>query len=166
MDHTDIVAMLLQAKGIDVNQGVNIIISWCLLLPKTTAITNLSYHYLCVVFSAYLLQSPLYWASKNGATEIVTMLLQAKGIDVNQGVNIISWCLPLPKTTAITNLLYHYLCVVFSSYLLQSPLYWASKNGVIEVVAMLLQAKGIDVNKGVNIVISDFTKTIDNYCYH
>ena len=37
---------------------------------------------------------------------------------------------------------------------LQTPLAFAVKNGHTDIVAMLLTAKRIDVNKGVNIVIS------------
>ena len=36
----------------------------------------------------FILQPPLVFAAKNGHTEIVAMLLQADGIDVNKGVSL------------------------------------------------------------------------------
>ena len=60
----------------------------------------MTYHYLC----SFLLQSPLKAASKNGHTEVVAMLLKAKGIDVNKGVSIVIRPY-ISITSAITNLL-------------------------------------------------------------
>ena len=57
--HTEIVALLLTAKKIDVNKGA----------------------------AAYI-QSPLAIASENGHTEVVALLLKADGIDVNLKVSI------------------------------------------------------------------------------
>ena len=50
--HTEIVAMLLQAKGIDVNQGVK---SWCLLLPYPSPYptTINPYYFRCGIFVLY-----------------------------------------------------------------------------------------------------------------
>ena len=53
-----------------------------------------------------------------------------------------------PTTTVITLII---ICVVcLSSLHLQNPLATASQYGHIEIVDMLLQAKGIDINKGVS----------------
>ena len=98
---------------------------------------------------SFPLKAPLAAASSRGHIETVALLLQANGVDVNKEVSI--KCLPLSilSITAVTNLLRHLR--------LQSPLALASKYGHAEVVVMLLQAKGIDVNKEVNIMIPTLT---------
>ena len=85
------------------------------------------------------------------------MLLQVKGIDVNKEVliSIIVSFLPCPLITllSLTSVILGVVCL--SSFYLQGRLYGpplqvASKNGHTEIVAMLLQVKGIDVNKEVH----------------
>ena len=97
------------------------------------------------------LQEPLAAASKNGHTEIVAMLLHTKWIDVNQEVSII---IPTPSMSPSHLTATNPYAVFFP---LQgrsnTPLVNASKNGHTETVAMLLQTKGLDVNKGVRIMI-------------
>ncbi len=80
--------MLLAVQGVDVNQAAN---NGC---------------------------TPLFVASQNGHSEVVSMLLAVQGIDVNQS-----------KNTGST------------------PLYIASQNGHSEVVSMLLAKQGVDVNQ-------------------
>ena len=152
--------MLLQAEGIDVNKGVRIMIHPLVtLLPLTPFVIG------GICLSSFQLQglngTPLVTASKEGHTKIVAMLLQADGIDVNEGVSIMipTPTISLSKFTSTSA--YHYLCGMsvpsffdISSFHLQYPLEKASKNGHTEIVAMLLQAKGIDVNYGYGVGIS------------
>ena len=85
--------MLLKTDGIDVNKEVRIII----LTPYPYLVFLFILLPLPLLFS--LLQgensTPLYWASRNGHTDIVALLLQAEGIDVNKGV--MPKYLPLPS---------------------------------------------------------------------
>ena len=59
----------------------------------------------------------LYWAARNGQSEIAHELLQVCGVNVNVADN--------SGTTA---------------------LYWAARNGQREIVRQLLQVRGVDVN--------------------
>ena len=93
--------MLLHAEGIVVNQGVSIMI----MIPTQTIVQlvsgnlrqsfpllTLTHINVCAIcLSSLYLQTdsfnPLLVASKKGRTEVVALLLQAKGIDVNHGVS-------------------------------------------------------------------------------
>jgi len=63
-------------------------------------------------------RTPLYMASQNGHSEVVSMLLAKEGVDVNQADN--------------------------GGF---TPLYIASENGHAEVVSMLLAKQGVHVNQ-------------------
>ena len=110
--HTEVAALLLQAKGINVNKGVSIMISAPSMSPfiplPLTAIT-IFVEYLCV--SSFHLQeycyeydTPLASAARNGHIEIVAMLLQAEGIDVNYMVIIFNLLLKCPSPHLILSL--------------------------------------------------------------
>ena len=62
--------------------------------------------------------TPLYTASQNGFSEVVSMLLARQGVDVNRAMH-----------TGRT------------------PLYVASQNGHTQIVSMLLAKEGVDVNQ-------------------
>ena len=77
-----------------------------------------------VCLSSFQLQgyygTPLCEASENGHTEIVALLLQAEGIDVNKSVSSMTPTLtmsPYHPTTGITYPYHHYWCGMFVLYL-------------------------------------------------
>ena len=87
--HTEIVALLLKTKGIDVNEGVSdisSIVAHCFLHYYLLLTSNRLWLYVCAYSSHQ--QSPLTAASYHGHIEVVDMLLQVKGIDVNKLVRI------------------------------------------------------------------------------
>ena len=113
--------MLLQADGIDVNLKVSIVLSTLAHVTHLTA-SNL-FHWLRVatVCPHFPIQSPLVLAVKfGGFIEIVAMLLQAKGIDVNQ--KVISQHLPTPSLSppypSLTSLTYPHHCLHVMSVLI------------------------------------------------
>lgn len=136
-------------------------------MPYLTSLTIINW----LLLSPCHQQEPLVSAAKNGHTEIVAMLLKAKGIKVNRGV-----CTMIPDTWYVLFSLFSFiilrlflitilsidasvLCI--SLFHLQgrygTPLQAAAANGHTENVAMLLKAKGIDVNKWVSIMTSYYT---------
>ena len=104
--------MLLKVKGIDVNNLVSIMIPTCsfspplLALPPLLSPLPLTSNTICVVcLSFFHLQSPLQVATGRGKSEIVALLLQAEGIDVNQEVSIMISTPTLPKHVVHCDLL-------------------------------------------------------------
>ena len=95
------------------------------------------------------IQSPLKSASENGHSEIVAMLLKVKEIDVNCWVSILMPTSTTPPPCYTVANTWHYWCGMSVLFYLQSPLASASMSGHKEIVAMLLQVEGIDVNDGV-----------------
>ena len=89
--------MLLQAEGIEVNKGVltSIYVPSSPYLPLTT---------ITITLSPFHLQAPLVVASREGRTEIVRLLLQSDGIDVNTvkvSIKISTYHYPVPLLTLL-----------------------------------------------------------------
>ena len=112
-----------------------------------------------VCLSSFQLQgyygTPLERAAANGCTEVVALLLQVEGIDVNKEVSITILTHTMSSSHPTITNPHHFSCGM--SFQLQgingTPLAVASENGHTEVVTLLLQVEGIDVNKGVSIMI-------------
>jgi len=114
-----ITAVLLKAKGIDVNLADiygRTALCWAAFRGHTEIVQALlQAEGIDVNLADKYVQTPLYWAALRGHTKTVQALLKAEGIGVNLADNYG-----------------------------QTPLYWAEYCGHTETVQALLQAGGID----------------------
>ncbi|MBQ3526920.1 MAG: ankyrin repeat domain-containing protein [Akkermansia sp.] len=97
-------------------------------------------------------ETPLYWAARDGHTEIVKLLLAAPGIEVNKahmyGETPLYWAAFYSHTEIVKLLLAAPgIDVNKADWDGRTPLYQAAWHGHTECVKQLLAAPGIDVNK-------------------
>jgi ankyrin repeat protein len=154
--HKEIVQMLLQHKNIDVNmtsQGKEEVEQIGLLFINEDEKKRLNEWRKKDHQEKGLNATALMWASRNGHTEIVEILLRNKDIDVNlqdklNGWTALMWASGKGHTNIVRMLLQHKnIDVNKQDAWGNTALMWASGQGHKEIAQMLLQHKNVDTNK-------------------
>ena len=90
-----------------------------------------------------LFRTALIIASFNGHTKIVKILVKQEGIDINAKDNV---CF---NNLEFQNNIWNFFKIF------QTALIWASKNGHSEIVKILVEQEGIDINAKNNVYFNN-----------
>ena len=140
---TDVVALLLQTKGVDVNKLVSIMLRIPYQISHPSAI-DAYYYYLCGILISY---RNLWCQPRRMATpRLWPCCWRWRELKSTEGW--VSWY--LPNRVLFSSF---WPCSFYLQGRYGTPLQAASANGHTDIVAMLLKTKGIDVNKWVRIML-------------
>ena len=145
--HTEVVKMLLEVDGMDVNDTA----TGNSKTPLHFACENGHLEVLKVLLNVKDINankgddcySVVCSALQHGHLEVVKVLLNVKGIDVNKHSRFDGSPLDIAEDENHTE-----IAQLLQSAGARHTIWWASKEGHIEMVKMLLEVQGIDVNKG------------------